>query len=63
VPISGRFTLRKLTSALCQKQTPLSARKDIRWPSVAKPQAFTSKEEAIARACRLCLKIAGERAY
>jgi hypothetical protein len=40
------------SSRMCKKQTPLSARKDIRWPSVAKPQALTSKEEAIARECR-----------
>ena len=32
-------------SEKCQKQTSLSARKDIHWPSMAKPQALKSKEE------------------
>jgi hypothetical protein len=42
-------------SAKCQKQTSLSARKDIHWPSMPKP--LKSKEEqSHASACRLgCL--------
>jgi hypothetical protein len=49
-------------SEKCQKQTSLSARKDIHCPSMAKPQALKSKE--VAREClSTLLRNRRERAY